>query len=55
MSLPSVKAEYLDLDYQLHIRAGLTPTRGEDGEVDWVGDDQAWNKYEELVDDIANS
>lgn len=36
-------------DYQDHIEAGLIDSGiNKDGEIDWIGESQEWDKYEEL-------
>ena len=49
MSTQNRESELADRDYQLHEEAGLIPSRdNEDEELEWIGDDKKWKKYEEL-------
>lgn len=37
------------MDKDLRLMAGLVPAgRNEDGEIEYMGSDENWNKYEEL-------
>lgn len=49
MSQPIGKAELLEREYDLHIKAGLVYSgMNIDGESEWIGTDKEWQEYEEL-------
>jgi hypothetical protein len=55
MSQPLLDEELNNYDYNLKIKAGLVPTPGQDGEIDWIGSDLNWRDYQFMYDQWLNN
>ena len=42
-------------DKKLKIKVGLTPTYGENGEIEFIGSDSQWNEFERLVSEFEEN
>ena len=42
----------MNYNEKIHIQAGLTPVYGENGEIEFIGTDKAWNEYDRIINEL---